>query len=66
MPSRTRALPPSHLLQRISLRQLRAFMAVAQAASMTQAAASMHLTPSALSMLIKSLEEELEIRLFDR
>ena len=58
--------PASQLLQRLSLRQLRAFIAVAQTGSMTQAAAWMHLTPSALSMLVKSLEQELEIQLFER
>jgi LysR family transcriptional regulator, carnitine catabolism transcriptional activator len=56
----------SQLLQRLSLRQLRAFVAVAHAGSMTQAAGRMHLTPSALSMLIKSLEAELELGLFAR
>lgn len=58
--------PASQLLQRLSLRQLRAFIAVARTGSMTQAAAWMHLTPSALSMLVKSLEQELEIQLFER
>jgi LysR family transcriptional regulator, carnitine catabolism transcriptional activator len=60
------SLAASQLLQRLSLRQLRAFVAVAHAGSMTQAAARMHLTPSALSMLIKSLETELELDLFAR
>jgi LysR family transcriptional regulator, carnitine catabolism transcriptional activator len=58
--------PASQLLQRLSLRQLRAFVAVARTGSMTQAALWMHLTPSALSMLVKSLEQELEIQLFER
>ena len=50
----------------LSLRQLRAFVAVAGEASMTRAAARVHLTPSALSMLIRSMEDELGVRLFDR
>jgi LysR family transcriptional regulator, carnitine catabolism transcriptional activator len=66
MPAVARSLSVSQLLQRLTLRQLRAFIAVAEVSSMTQAAALMHLTPSALSMLIKSLEEELEIKLFER
>ena len=60
------SLAASQLLQRLSLRQLRAFVAVAHAGSMTQAATRMHLTTSALSMLIKSLEAELELDLFAR
>lgn len=49
-----------------TMRQLRAFLAVAQDASISRAAARLHLTPSALSMLIRSLEGELALRLFDR
>ena len=33
---------------------------------MTRAAEKLHLTPSALSMLIRSLEEELGVKLFER
>ena len=58
----TRHLSAAHL----SLRQLRAFVAVAHAQSMTRAAAQLHLTPSALSMLVRGLEEELGLRLFER
>jgi LysR family transcriptional regulator, carnitine catabolism transcriptional activator len=50
----------------ISLRQLRAFFLVAQEGSMTRAALRMHLTISALSMLVRTMEEELGIRLFER
>lgn len=50
----------------LSLRQLRAFLLVAQEGSMTRAAARMHLTISALSMLVRTLEEELGMRLFER
>lgn len=50
----------------LSLRQLRAFLTVAQEASMTRAAVRLHLTPSALSMLVRSMEDDLGFRLFDR
>jgi len=50
----------------LSLRQLRAFLSVAQETSMTRAATRLHLTPSALSMLVRSMEDDLGFRLFDR
>lgn len=50
----------------LTLRQLRAFCFVAQEQSMTRAAQKLFLTPSALSMLIRSLEEEMGLRLFER
>jgi LysR family transcriptional regulator, carnitine catabolism transcriptional activator len=50
----------------LSLRQLRAFLAVAQESSMTRAAEKLHLTPSALSMLVRGMEDDLGVRLFDR
>lgn len=50
----------------VTLRQLRAFVAVAQDQSITRAAQRLHLTPSALSMLVSSLEGELAVRLFER
>ena len=50
----------------VSLRQMRAFVAAANEGSVTRAAQHMHLTPSALSMLIRGLEAELAVRLFDR
>ena len=53
-------------LTHLSLRQLRAFVAVAREASMTRAATRLHLTPSALSMLVRGMEEELGLRLFER
>ena len=50
----------------VTLRQLRAFVAVAQEQSITRAAQRLHLTASALSMLVRSLEAELAVRLFER
>ena len=50
----------------VSLRQLRAFVAVAETGSFTGAAQHLHVTQSALSLLIKDLESELGIRLLDR
>ena len=53
-------------MNNLSLRQLRAFRAVATAGSFTDAAGRLHLTPAALSGLIKELEAQLGVRLFDR
>ena len=50
----------------ISLRQIRAFVAVAESGRFSLAAAHMHLTQSALSMMVKQLEGEMGARLFDR
>ncbi len=50
----------------LTLRQLRAFAAVAEAGSFTAAAASLHLTQSALSVLVRELEREMGVQLFDR
>lgn len=50
----------------ITLRQLRAFIAVTQTGSFTQAAQKLFVTQSALSGLIKELELALGVRLFDR
>jgi DNA-binding transcriptional LysR family regulator len=49
-----------------TLRQMRAFVAVAQDGSITQAAKRLHLTTSALSMLVSSFEGEIGVRLFER
>jgi LysR family carnitine catabolism transcriptional activator len=59
-------MPLVHTPSNLSLRQLRAFWLVAQEGSMTRAAKQMHLTISALSMLVRTLEEELGVRLFER
>lgn len=50
----------------VTLRQLRAFVAVARTGSFTLAAESLFITQSALSGLIKELEQALGLRLFDR
>ena len=50
----------------VTLRQLRAFVALAQTRSFTAAAKQIHITQSALSALVRELEEEVGARLFDR
>jgi DNA-binding transcriptional LysR family regulator len=50
----------------LTLRQLRAFDAVAETGSFTAAAARLHLTQSALSVLVRELEREMGVQLFDR
>jgi LysR family transcriptional regulator, carnitine catabolism transcriptional activator len=47
-------------------RQLRAFLLAAQHRSFTRAAGALFITPSGLSVLIKELENQLGVRLFDR
>jgi len=50
----------------ITLRQLRAFIAVAEFGQFNLAARNLHLTQSAVSILIRGLESEIGVRLFDR
>lgn len=50
----------------VTLRQLRAFAALARTGSFTRAADTLHVTQSALSGLIKELESNLGVRLVDR
>ncbi|WP_323029422.1 LysR family transcriptional regulator [Castellaniella defragrans] len=50
----------------VTLRQLRAFTALARTGGFTRAAESLHITQSALSGLIKELETQLGVRLVDR
>jgi DNA-binding transcriptional LysR family regulator len=50
----------------VTLRQLRAFMAVVETGSFSEAAKSMHLSQAALSGLIKELETRVGVRLLDR
>ena len=49
-----------------STRQLRAFLVLAELRSFTRAAARCHLSQPAFSALIRSLEESVGARLFDR
>jgi len=50
----------------ISSRQLDAFLALAEQRSFTRAAAQCHLSQPAFSALIRTLEDDLGLRLFDR
>ncbi|MFL9915494.1 LysR family transcriptional regulator [Paraburkholderia fungorum] len=50
----------------VSLKQLRAFVVVAQEKSFTNAAALLHVTQAAVSLLLHELEKELGVRLLDR
>ena len=50
----------------VTIRQLRAFVAVSALGSCTAAAGQLHVTQSALSVLIRELERTLGTRLFDR
>lgn len=50
----------------VTLRQLRAFVLVARLGSFTRAAQAMHVTQSALSLLVRELEGVVNTRLFDR
>lgn len=51
---------------RISLRGLRTFCIVARRSSFRLAAEELFLTPSAISHQVKSLENEIDVKLFDR
>lgn len=53
-------------LNNLSIRQLRAMEEIARHRSFVEAAAQLHITPSALSESIKALEGILGLRLFDR
>ena len=53
-------------MMNVSIRQLRAAVAVADHGSFTRAAESLHQTQSACSGLVRDLEDELGLRLFDR
>ena len=50
----------------VTLRQLRAYVAVLETASFSEAAKAMHLSQAALSGLIKELENRMGVRLLDR
>lgn len=50
----------------VTIRQLRAFVSVAQERSFARAAARLRVTPSAVTIAIRELEAEVGLRLFDR
>lgn len=50
----------------ITIRQLQAFSLTAERGSFTKAAKAMHLTQSALSQLVRELEQNIGVKLFDR
>ncbi|HTY94359.1 MAG TPA: LysR substrate-binding domain-containing protein [Steroidobacteraceae bacterium] len=50
----------------VTFRQLRVFVEVARQGSMIRAAATLHLTPPAVSMQIKEIESQVGLPLFDR
>jgi len=49
-----------------SMRQLEALVLVYRLGSITKAAAELHVTQSAISLLIRQIEENFQLRLFDR
>lgn len=53
-------------MKNFTSRQLRAFLLVAQYKSFSRAAGALFITPSGLSVLIRELETQLGVRLFDR
>ncbi len=50
----------------ITLRQLRAFTTIARLGSFVEAARALHVTPAALSSVVREMEEQLGFRVFDR
>jgi len=54
------------MTRNVTLRQLRAFLAVTEERSFTRAAARLRVTQSALTVAIKALEAEIGLRLLDR
>lgn len=50
----------------LSLRQLRGFVAVAQAGNVTRAAEQVHITQAGLSLMLREIEGQLGCRLFER
>ncbi|WP_304304324.1 LysR family transcriptional regulator [Pseudacidovorax intermedius] len=50
----------------LTMRQIRAFLSVAQSGSFTRAAERVHMTQAGLSILVREVEKQLGARLFDR
>ena len=50
----------------ITIRQVDAFLMVAELRSFTAAGAALHITQSAVSNLVKDLEDQIGVQLFDR
>ena len=50
----------------LSVRQMRAFLQVARIGNFTRAAEAAHLTQAGLSTLVREMERQLDVRLFDR
>ena len=53
-------------MQNVTFKQLRAFVVLAREQSFVRASERLHVTPPTLTTAIKTLEEALELRLFDR
>ena len=53
-------------LSALTMKQLRAFVTVYRSRKLTKAAESLSVTSSAVSVLIRQVEESLKTRLFDR
>ena len=53
-------------MRNISLRQIETLQAIAEAGSLVQAAATLHMTPAALTARLRSLEDAVALKLFDR
>jgi DNA-binding transcriptional LysR family regulator len=56
--------PPSPMS--LSMRQLRAFVAIARLQSFTRAAEQLHITQPGLSGMVRDIEQQLDCRLFER
>src|SRR3974377_901711 len=63
---RTRKSKAAHSFDRLPLNALRGFEAVAPHLSLAEAAEALHVTPAAVSMQIRTLEDYLRVPLFRR
>jgi LysR family transcriptional regulator, carnitine catabolism transcriptional activator len=64
--SKTSTIVEKNSMIDFTSRQLRAFLLVAQHRSFTRAAGALFITPSGLSVLVRELENQLGVRLFER